>query len=109
MLPINNPSAVEEVTCPAQGLLKMLAGKLKPEVFRLAVDGPVRFNTLLKVLDAANKQTLSVVLKEFEEEGLFERVVVKLKPLHVEYKLTTKGLDMLPIFRELERAAKNSG
>ena len=54
-------------TCPAQSLLKQLAGKYKPEVFRLAVEGPVRFSSLLKQIEGSNKQTPSVALKELEE------------------------------------------
>ena len=60
----------EEVTtetCPAQGLLKLLSGKWKPEIFRLAVEAPLRFSSLLRQVEGSNKQTLSVALKELEE------------------------------------------
>ncbi len=91
-----------ESGCPAEGLLKMLTGKWKPQLFRLALDGPLRFNSLLRMLEGSNKQSIAVALKELEEQGLLDKVVVKLKPLHIEYSLSEKGKSMIPIFRQLE-------
>ncbi|MBL7936367.1 MAG: helix-turn-helix transcriptional regulator [Bacteroidia bacterium] len=88
--------------CPAESLLKILSGKWKPQIFRLALNSPIRFNTLLRQIDGANKQSISVALKELEEQGLLDRVVVKLKPLHVEYTLSEKGQSLIPVFRQLE-------
>ena len=88
--------------CPAESLLKMLSGKWKPQIFRLALNSPIRFNTLLRQIDGSNKQSISVALKELEEQGLLDRVVVKLKPLHVEYTLSEKGQSLIPVFRQLE-------
>lgn len=89
-------------TCPAQSLLKQLAGKYKPEVFRLAVEGPVRFSSLLKQIEGSNKQTLSVALKELEEIGLLDKTVIQLKPLHIEYNLSEKGKSLITVFKQLE-------
>lgn len=92
----------ETETCPAQALLKNLSGKWKPEIFRLAVDGPLRFSSLLRTIDGANKQTLSVALRELEEIGLLAKVTIREKPLHIEYFLTETGKSLIPIFRQLE-------
>ncbi|MCD2421592.1 helix-turn-helix transcriptional regulator [Niabella pedocola] len=89
-------------TCPAQGLLKSLSGKWKPEIFRLAVESPIRFSSLLRQINGSNKQTLSLALKELEEIGLLEKVVIKQKPLHIEYHLTAKGRSLVPVFLQLE-------
>ena len=56
-----------ENNCPAESLLKMLSGKWKPQIFRLALNSPIRFNTLLRQIDGANKQSIAVALKELEE------------------------------------------
>jgi len=90
-------------TCPAQTLLKQLSGKWKPQIFRLAVSSPIRFNTLLKTINGANKQSLSVALKELEEEGLLLRTIIQQKPLHIEYTLTNKGKALVPVFEQLEK------
>lgn len=92
----------ESETCPAQGLLKLLSGKLKPEIFRLAVDSPLRFSSMLRQISGSNKQTLSVALKELEEVGMLEKVIIKQKPLHIEYYLTENGKALIPIFKQLE-------
>lgn len=89
-------------TCPAQGVLKLLSGKWKPEIFRLAVESPLRFSGLLRQIQGSNKQSLSVALRELEEVDLLEKVVIKQKPLHIEYYLTDKGKSLIPIFKQLE-------
>lgn len=91
-----------QAPCPAEGLLKSLSGKWKPQVFRLAVEGPLRFNSLLRQLEGASKQSLSVALKELEEQDILQRTVVQEKPLHVEYHLTEKGQALIPVFKQLE-------
>ena len=93
-------------TCPAQVLLKLLAGKWKPEIFRLAVVGPLRFSNLLRRLEGSNKQSIALSLKELEEAGLLDKVTIRLKPLHIEYYLTEKGKTMIPVFEKLEALAE---
>lgn len=94
--------------CPVEGLLKMLSGKYKMQMFRLAVDGPLRFNALLRDIDGANKQTVAVALKELEEQGLLIRTIIKQKPLHIEYILSEKGQTLIPVFRQLETVLQQS-
>lgn len=89
--------------CPVQGLLKMLSGKFKPEVFKLATQGPLRFNTLLRTIPGANKQTLAVALKELEHEGLLVKKVITPKPLHIEYELSERGKTLISVFKQLEQ------
>lgn len=88
--------------CPAEQLLKQLSGKWKPQIFRLALSEPVRFNSLLRQLEGSNKQSIATALKELEEQELLDRVVIKQKPLHVEYGLSEKGRALVPIFKQLE-------
>lgn len=91
-----------ESTCPAETLLKLLSGKWKPQIFKLAVEGPLRFNSLLRQLEGSNKQSIAVALKELEEQGLLDKTIIKLKPLHIEYNLSEKGKTMIPVFQQLE-------
>ncbi|WP_343614568.1 helix-turn-helix domain-containing protein [Flavobacterium sp.] len=92
----------KENECPAEGLLKLLSGKWKPQIFLLAVNGPIRFNGLLRDLKGANKQSISTALRELEEFGLLDKSVIKLKPLHIEYNLSEKGKSLIPVFKQLE-------
>lgn len=88
--------------CPAQKFLKLLSGKLKPEIFCLAIKSSLRFNSLLREIKGSNKQSLAVALKELEETDLLEKVVITQKPLHIEYYLTEKGKSLIPVFQQLE-------
>ena len=97
----NNFSS-EDASCPAEGILKQLSGKWKPQIFRLALDGPVRFNSLLRQLPGSNKQSVATALKEMEEAGILTKTIIKEKPLHIEYSLSEKGVAMVAIFKDLE-------
>ncbi|HNE28879.1 MAG TPA: helix-turn-helix domain-containing protein [Saprospiraceae bacterium] len=88
--------------CPAEGLLKTLSGKWKPQIFRLAAEGPLRFNALLRRLPGSSRQSLAVALREMEESGLLTKTVVRQKPLHIEYVLSARGASLLEVFRSLE-------
>ncbi|MBL7818614.1 MAG: helix-turn-helix transcriptional regulator [Saprospiraceae bacterium] len=92
-----------EQGCPAEGLLKLLSGKWKPQIFRLALEKPIRFNGLLRELPQSNKQSIAVALKELEEQGLLDKITIRQKPLHIEYTLSEKGKSMIPIFKQLEQ------
>ncbi|MGJ7033070.1 winged helix-turn-helix transcriptional regulator [Niabella hirudinis] len=92
----------EAETCPVQGLLKLLSGKWKPEIFRLAAKAPLRFSGLLRQIQGSNRQTLSLALRELEETGLLNKIIIKQKPLHIEYHLTEKGRSLVPVFLQLE-------
>ena len=88
--------------CPAETLLKQLSGKWKPQIFRIAVTEPVRFNSLLRQLEGSNRQALANALKEMEEQDLVKKSVIKIKPLHIEYTLSDRGKSLIPIFQQLE-------
>ena len=92
----------DEASCPAESILKQLSGKWKPQIFRLALDGPVRFNSLLRQLPGSNKQSVSTALKEMEEAVILVKTVVQEKPLHIEYTLSEKGRAMVSVFRSME-------
>lgn len=89
--------------CPAETLLKLLSGKWKPQIFRLATQTPLRFSFLLKTLDGANKQSIAVALRELEQAELLEKEIICPKPLHIEYRLSAKGQQMIPVFEQLEK------
>jgi DNA-binding HxlR family transcriptional regulator len=67
------------------------------------LDSPVRFSYLLRTIESSNKQTLSIALKELQEADLLNKVVIKEKPLHIEYSLTEKGKSLVSVFRQLEK------
>jgi DNA-binding HxlR family transcriptional regulator len=104
---MTTPSPQQEENCPAQALLKLLSGKWKPGIIRLALEKELRFNTLLRQLPGANKQSLAVALKELEELGILEKVLIRRKPLHIEYYLTEKGRSLVPVLQQLEELSQS--
>ena len=93
---------ISEENCPAEGLLKQLSGKWKPQIFRLALEGPLRFNALLRRLPGSNKQSVASALREMEEAGLLTKTLIRQKPLHIEYTLSEKGRSLVRVFLTLE-------
>lgn len=87
--------------CPAEDVLKLIAGKWKPQIFKMASLETLRFNSILRKLPGSNKQSISVALRELEDAGLLLKETVKQKPLHIEYSLTEKGRKLDDIFRQL--------
>lgn len=99
----SQPHQTDSQDCPVQGLLKILSGKWKPELFKLATQGPLRFNTLLRTIPGSNKQSLATALKELEQEGLLVKRTINTKPLHIEYELSQRGRTMITLFEQLEK------
>ncbi len=81
----------EEGQCPAAHLLKLLSGKWKPQIFRLAMAGPLRFNTLLRQISGSNRQTIALSLRTWSRKACWNEKVIRLKPLHVEYTLSDRA------------------
>ncbi|WP_237421151.1 helix-turn-helix domain-containing protein [Flavobacterium sp. Sd200] len=57
---------------------------------------------MLREIKEANRQSLSVALRELEEARLLEKLIIKQKPLHIEYNLAEKGRLLIPVFKQLE-------
>lgn len=104
-----NSGIEREDECPAQPLMRLLAGKFKPELFRLTQNGPLRFSKLLRQLEGANKQSVATALRELHEAGLLEKNVITNKPLHVEYVLSEKGRSLTAVFAQLEQISIGLG
>lgn len=63
-------------------------------IIRALMDGPRRFNELLKIVELVSDRLLTERLRELEAEGLVERTVYPESPVRIEYSLTSKGLAM---------------
>jgi DNA-binding HxlR family transcriptional regulator len=57
----------------------------------------VRFNQILRSIPGLTPRVLVLRLHELEDEGLIRSIVVKKKPRVVEWALTEKGDDTVPI------------
>ena len=91
-------------SCPIFAALNTLQGKWKNNVLcELCQKDVLRFGELKKALPSITNTMLTATLRELETDGLVNRVQYNEIPPHVEYSLTEKGNDLLPIFYEIAK------
>lgn len=89
----------ESGNCPVTPVIQMLQGKWKLQIiYELCIQSPMRFGELKKMLKPITNTMLTNALKELEEDGLVHREQYNEIPPRVEYSLTEKGRDLLPVF-----------
>lgn len=92
----------EEGNCPVTSVLSRLQGKWKLQiVYILCVKHTMRFGEFRKFFPAITNTMLTTALRNLEEEGIVHREQFNEIPPHVEYSLTQKGKDLLPVFHAI--------
>lgn len=91
--------------CPTKSL-KMLGDFWSLTIIQLLSTGEKRFTQLQKEIKNINPTTLSSRLKKLESEKIIIRQKQVLNKLSVTYKLSKKGFDLLPIFKEIQKYSK---
>lgn len=88
--------------CPVTPVIEMLQGKWKLQIiYELCIKSPLRFGELKKLLQGVTNTMLTNALRELESDGIILRKQFNEIPPHVEYSLTEKGADLLPIFHAI--------
>lgn len=80
-----------------EGAMKIIGNKWTALILRDLASGHCRFCALEKTIGKINPRTLSKRLDELEASGIVTKVVYSEAPPRVEYTLTPKGHDLLPI------------
>lgn len=88
--------------CPVDLTLAVIGGRWKGLVFWNLRHGPKRYGELKKILVGINDKMLSQVLKELENNAIVHRHDYKEIPPKVEYSLTDKGKELLPVMQMME-------
>ncbi len=91
----------EQETCPIAATAKIIAHKWTLLIVRDLMTGPKRFSELERSLKGISPRTLSDRLSYLEEEGIIHRRNYGEIPPRVEYSLTEKGQDLLPVIEEI--------
>jgi DNA-binding HxlR family transcriptional regulator len=86
-----------EDTCPVVHTTELIGGKWTLLLVRDLAEGRSRFCELERSLAGISPRTLSLRLRALEEDGIVERHTYPEVPPRVEYSLTQKGIDLLPI------------
>lgn len=84
--------------CSIEKTMNVIGGKWTFLILRDLFYGPKRFAELEKSLIGISPRTLSLRLKELENENIIDRTVYSTMPPHVEYSLSEKGQTLRPIF-----------
>jgi DNA-binding HxlR family transcriptional regulator len=92
------PEEYNQKACPIEKTMHVIGGKWTFIILRELFYGPRRFGELQRSLKGISPRTLSMRLKELEEEGIISRTIYSEIPPHVEYALTEKGKTLRPVF-----------
>ena len=89
-------------SCPIDNSLKIIGKKFTMHILRnMILLKQNRFNQFLESIEGINTKTLSVRLREMEEEGLINRAVISNRPVQTEYSITEKGKTLEPVLELL--------
>lgn len=94
--------AAGELLCPIRHMLSVLGGKWKlPIICMLSGGMPLRNSAIKRKLGDISNVMLAQSLKELETSGIVRRQQYNEVPPRVEYSLTDKGKDILPVLRPM--------
>ncbi len=90
--------------CPVHRTLNILNGKWRTHIiFELCKHRSLRFGELKKSIPAITNSMLTSTLRDLEKLGIISREQFNEIPPHVEYSLTDKGKELLPVFVEIAK------
>lgn len=79
----------------------IIGSKWMPQLIYVLANGVHRFSEIQKEIDGINPRTLSSRLDELESAEIVTKECFKELPPRIEYTLTPKGKDLLPILEEM--------
>ena len=78
--------------CPFyRSAVEMIGRKWSGAILRAMLSGTTQFSEFSGTIPGVSDRLISVRLKEFEAEGIIERIVIPDKPVRIQYRLTPKG------------------
>ncbi|MBI4080418.1 MAG: helix-turn-helix transcriptional regulator [Candidatus Levybacteria bacterium] len=95
-------------TCVMRAI-KIIGSKWTILILRELCENKKRFNELQRSLQGISPKTLSLRLKELEEEGIVQKKIFAEVPLHVEYSLTRKGQSLRDIIDKMREWGEKVG
>lgn len=81
--------------------LRVLGNKWTGRILTQLLEGSQRFTELERALDGISPRTLSQRLDELVEHGVITKRAFSEMPPRVEYTLTPKGRDFIPILQQM--------
>ncbi len=90
-----------ESPCPVGSCAEIISGKWTILVIRDLAEDSRRFCELERSLAGISPRTLSLRLRALEDCGVVERHTYPEVPPRVEYTLTAKGRDLIPVIEQM--------
>ncbi|NKI31813.1 winged helix-turn-helix transcriptional regulator [Croceivirga thetidis] len=92
----------KEYPCCTSVTMGIIGGKWKTVILFYLIEGPLRYSELRKKMIGVTERTLSLQLRQLEEDGVVTRTVFTSKPpLRVEYALTDFGRTLIPLLQSI--------
>lgn len=92
--------------CPLGEAMRMIGGRWKLRILcSLTADGTLRYNDIKRRTCGITPAVLSSAMKDLEQDGLVIRVQYQEIPVRVEYSITDRGRQLMPIIDSLARWA----
>jgi DNA-binding HxlR family transcriptional regulator len=89
--------------CPLTQALLIVGGKWKPLIISHLQKSPKRFGQLDALIPNISRKVLTTQLQELVRDELLTRHSFPEIPPRVEYRLTEKSQDLIPIFQSLSK------
>tara|TARA_Y100000022_G_C12902238_1_gene219020 strand:- start:39 stop:320 length:282 start_codon:yes stop_codon:yes gene_type:complete len=80
-----------------------VGGKWKPIIISHLKNSPKRFGKLDVLIPTISRKVLASQLSELVEHKMLDRISFPETPPRVEYQLTKKGKELVPIFESLAK------
>lgn len=95
-----------DTSCSLTMALQVIGGKWKPIIIARLDKSSKRFGQLDASIIGISRKVLTTQLKELVEDKLVTRTSFNETPPRVEYSLTDKGKELIPIFKEIGKWGK---
>ena len=92
----------EVKSCPIDNTFKIMGKKFTVHIIRnMSIMGQTKFNQFLNSIDGINSNTLATRLKEMKHGNLIKKEIFNETPIRIEYTLTEKGTDLIPVLEQM--------
>ena len=99
---MQHSTADQVFSCPIEATLSILGGKWKTVILWRLRDGPRRYSEISDDLqNAISPKMLTKQLRELEMDGIIKRIAYPEIPPRVEYRLTEKGVTLMPVLESM--------
>jgi DNA-binding HxlR family transcriptional regulator len=94
--------AKDTYNCPVEATVDVAGGKWKPVIIYHLLDGPKRFGELRRMTGDPSQRSITMQLRQLEDDGIVNREVFAEVPPRVEYSLTEFGKTLWPVLRAMK-------